>query len=594
MRLIRHEDWYAGRMALVPDRWAKDFARIFREKAKGEPFNVASNTWLNRATEKLEALRIPLTASDGDICAMADRCASECMSMSAIAMSNLTSIRESMGRYVVRWGLVAPDGEDMTDRAAVMRMTDPLWWRRGLRVIHARGLESEAIARGYVHRRADIYCSNETLKRRTQQRRRNADTLASIVATNELGDEFTLAELAEKSVANPAIRRGELMTRIAGFEAVSLGLEHVGEFTTVTCPSRMHSRLSKSGAENPTYDGTTPKQAHQYLGKVWQRVRAALQRKGVKVYGFRIAEPHHDGCPHWHFLFFMAPESVKDYRATMSRYFLADSPDERGAQQNRVKFVAIDRKRGTAAGYIAKYVAKNIDGYGIESDLFGTPALEASARVEAWASTWGITQFRQIGGPPVGVWRELRRMESGAGGIVEAQAAANAGNWRRYVEVMGGPIVKRKDLPLRVAHGVKFDVVNVARWVGRWVSESGLVGAAGRYGEKGMKIVLGVRCMVSGAVAASRRFVWELVNKQGKNKGQAVKTAPWSPVNNCTRGGNESRRKEAIFGDGVRTKAERIETQPHERPGIDVEFGLCAGGYRDPGRYDLSAHAEGV
>ena len=40
----------------------------------------------------------------------------------------------------------------------------------------------------------------------------------ALVAENELGDTYTLAELAELSTSNPINRRHELMTRIRGFE----------------------------------------------------------------------------------------------------------------------------------------------------------------------------------------------------------------------------------------------------------------------------------------------------------------------------------------------------------------------------------------
>ncbi len=357
---------------------------------------------------------------------------------------------------------------------AVARMECARFWRRVYRKLHARTVEAVAIGIGLVRKTAGLYCSDDAVKASKAQDVRNAGVLESVVAVNDHLQAYNLAELAAKGVANQEIRRHELLTRIAGFELIAKDCGHLAVMVTVTCPSRFHAATTRADGrvvDNPRYGELTPRDGQEYLGKQWSLCRSAAARAGLEWYGFRIAEPQHDGTPHWHVLLFM-PRTADGFdalvllQALVRRYFLDnDNPHEPGAQKYRVDFELIDWNRGSAVGYVIKYISKNIDGHGVGVDLFGNDAVTSSQRVRAWAKRWRIRQFQQVGGAPVGVWRELRRVHPdavpadapqplrdaiSAMNVAKVEPGVQSLAWAKYTAAQGGVGTCRKALRIKL------------------------------------------------------------------------------------------------------------------------------------------------
>lgn len=560
LKIQSDHDWAFELTAWLPTNWRKRLLSRWEQlRSEGKDFQAEieaarqANIQLRETVSQLNKIRLPLNASDQDIIDRSEYLAASCISLAHMYHEPLT-LRAAMSRKAIANSINPPDAKGMTDSGAIARMSDAKWWRRQLRKLHAKTVESSAIKLGYVNKTRDIYASGESVHRRIQQNKRNANILEATTATNELNQQFTLAELAATSTANKAIRRTELMTRISGFETIAKDSGNVGSFMTITCPSRMHRWKTVNNGkviENKKYDGTNPAEAQAYLSQTWARIRASLARQKIFLYGFRVAEPQHDGTPHWHFLIFHEEQHSKKIESTVWKYALKDSPNEAGAHAHRVDFKAIDPSKGTASGYIAKYIAKNIDGLHVGADLYGNPAMETSLRVETWATTWGIRQFQQIGGAPVTVWRELRRIkkmpETMPDYLLAAWKATNKYKikehtgqesvaWENYITAQGGAFCGRK-YKIRLSLEYKSGFGKYGEPLGKrpiGVETKTLE----HYTPAHMVWMNGTASRVIEWFVESTRHVWTI--KQ--NLRNAV--SPWTGVNNCTAALSEKNHKE--------------------------------------------------
>lgn len=443
-RVFRH-DFFQKLPDKISIPIAKEYKSLYEKSGLTE-----ANQYLLRLGEHLDKKPLKPNLTDSDICDFSRSRVNACLNIKS-RTSDKQMTYSALSEYLLRYGISAPSiNKKISISGAIKRMCSERWWRSKVRSIHGQNLEVFAIHAGFVHKLRGIYSSDETVFRKRQQKRRNNKTLEQTFAINDYGDELSLKELSDSSISNPKIRRAELMTRISGFEKTAQELGDVGMFYTMTCPSRMHARFSTTGSSNPKYDGTDPKEAQAHLVKMWSLIRTALMHQGIELYGIRVCEPHHDGTPHWHMMMFMQSEHVDVVTKMIQKYALLVDGNEEGAEKFRFDSKSIDWSKGTAAGYIAKYISKNIDGEFVGDDSYGKDAIETAERVQAWAGVWKIRQFQFVGGPDVGLWREVRRIVNPPAGFLgELFEAADNGDWSDFVKLMGGP--RKSDISSEVS-----------------------------------------------------------------------------------------------------------------------------------------------
>jgi hypothetical protein len=417
---------------------------------------------------------------------------------------------------------------------SLARMLCADWWYRKLWQMRCEWREEQLRAVCLVNKKASPYVSYEAVIHKREQRRKSLEFFQSHVLVNADGDTLDMEDVVNASSSNPAHRRNEMMACVKGLELIAEMRGDCAVFYTITCPSRFHATLN-NGRPNPKWTSKTVRQSSDYLVDTFAAFRKAMHKAGLRWYGVRVAEPHHDGTVHWHLLCFMRKKDRKSITALLRKFAIREDREELGNNTGpRFKSELINPRKGTPTSYIAKYISKNIDGRGLAKEISketGKSLRDSAEHVSAWASLHRVQQFRFFGIPGRQAYRELRLLagqaarqqadkKAGTPVLVNPRldavlAAADAGCFATYIMKQGGVLVPRKHHLVRTAYELNDE--------------------PSTYGDHGIRIYGIWSPIVEGRIcthAMKWKMVLKAVDVQEATAGQGA-GAPWTRGNNC-------------------------------------------------------------
>ncbi|EPT7377326.1 replication endonuclease, partial [Escherichia coli] len=394
---------------------------------------------------------------------------------------------------------------------------------------------------------------------------------------NKDGFTIDLETVYYAGVSNPVHRKAEMMATMKGLELLAEARGDRAVFLTVTCPSKYHA-TTENGHPNPKWNGATMRDSSDYLvNTFFAAVRKKLNRDGLRWYGIRTVEPHHDGTVHWHMMVFAHPEEIDSIVAITRDIAIQEDRHELGNDITpRFKAEYVDGSKGTPTSYIATYIGKNLDSRAVDGidPKTGKPRVdhetgksmaESVERAIGWARLHRVRQFQFFGIPSRQVWRELRRLASQMARNPEGPqrlkddamdavlAAADAGCFATYIEKQGGVLVPRKDYLIRTAYDLADELND--------------------YGEQSVQIY----GIWSPLIGESSRVCthpdnWKLVRRKPEAEDSARENgfdlqggpaAPWTRGNNCPR-------VQETDNNGTEQPEERPAPWPQLPDGVEV------------------------
>lgn len=238
------------------------------------------------------------------------------------------------------------------------------------------------------------YCSNVTLEYRNYVDECQTDYLKNSYI--QYGDDEKTQKPLADVVMTPERRVAELYSCVKNMELVAEQRKYVCLFLTATCPASFHAN-PRFG--NCTWDGSTPRQASDYLSKKIDQLSKARSRYKLGDFGLWTKELHKDQCPHLHALLFVCPTKVDELIFHINRIFKHSEKSTTIETISAEQAEQRGKKKASASTYVMKYLIKAIQNPDSES-----------LKVKAGCMIWGIRRYGFFGVErAISVWRKFNR-----------------------------------------------------------------------------------------------------------------------------------------------------------------------------------------
>lgn len=293
-------------------------------------------------------------------------------------------------------------------------------------------LHNKTVGQNSLKRKGQEYCSNVAVRNRVKQKSNWNDFFKQKQIVNPVTNkEQSMYDIVSSFHKH---RQSEHYSHIKAIQELALeqGLEW--SMFTLTCPPQYHPNPSVG---SNSWDGSTPKQAQEYLMTLWGQVRALLKKYNIEITGLRVVEPHKDSCPHIHLVvYYKGEDHTNLVRILKSKFPTMEENKGKSNKEGGSQF----------ASYCFKYVMKNM------GELEPNEQ-DSTTRVDAYRSLWSIRAFQWIGLPSRTLYRYLKKIEdigTEHKGIKELHTLARANKVKDFIVAMGGLNIANKYRPYRL------------------------------------------------------------------------------------------------------------------------------------------------